>query len=68
MQAGFGQDKAGIRQDFMLSRVTSGRIKSFKILKQNVTEMYTSSVYTAGLWQCKYCKKLTKQPNMCIAN
>ena len=51
MQAGFGQDlgriEAGLSQDSMLSCVTSGRIKSFKIRKQNVTEMYTSSVRTA---------------------
>ena len=31
----------------MLSCVASGRIDSFKIRKQNLTEMYTSSVRTA---------------------
>ena len=36
------------KQDLMLSCVMLGRMNSFSIRKQNVTEMYTSSMHMAG--------------------
>ena len=44
--------KRRIWQDLMLLCVASGRINSFKIRKQNLMEMYTSSVRTAKSSVC----------------